>query len=81
MILETKPKNFAELVKVSGLSHGTNVWATNAQNLIKGDSSFIKIPFKDIIGCRDDIMIDLINFGMAPFVAFEIMEFVRRETF
>ncbi|MCK9289293.1 MAG: PolC-type DNA polymerase III [Acholeplasmataceae bacterium] len=78
MILETKPKNFAELVKVSGLSHGTNVWATNAQNLIKGDSSFIKIPFKDIIGCRDDIMIDLINFGMAPFVAFEIMEFVRR---
>ncbi len=78
MILETKPKNFAELVKVSGLSHGTNVWATNAQSLIKGDSPFKAIPFKDIIGCRDDIMVDLINFGMAPSKSFEIMEFVRK---
>lgn len=78
MILETKPKNFAELVKVSGLSHGTNVWATNAQSLIKGDSPFKQIPFKDIIGCRDDIMVDLINFGMAPLKSFEIMEFVRK---
>ncbi len=78
MLLETKPKNFAELVKVSGLSHGTNVWATNAQSLIKGDSPYKQIPFKDIIGCRDDIMVDLINFGMAPLRSFEIMEFVRR---
>ena len=78
MILETRPKNFAELVKVSGLSHGTDVWATNAQSLIKGDSPFKQIPFKDIIGCRDDIMVDLINFGMAPLKAFEIMEFVRK---
>ena len=66
------------LVKISGLSHGTDVWFTNAQDLVSGKGEFGRIDFDDIIGCRDDIMGDLINFGLAPSRAFEIMEFVRR---
>ena len=79
MVSETKPSTFAGLVKISGLSHGTNVWLNNAQTLVNGsDDSLGKVPFEKIIGCRDDIMIDLINFGMPSELAFEIMEFVRR---
>jgi DNA polymerase-3 subunit alpha (Gram-positive type) len=79
MLRESHPSNFAELVKISGLSHGTNVWNSNAQDLISGRrKEFGRIDFKDIIGCRDDIMIDLIEFGMQPTMAFEIMEFVRK---
>ena len=79
MLLETKPKTFAQLVKISGLSHGTNVWATNAQELVSEKSPFGVIPFKDIIGCRDDIMVDLINkYHLEPLKAFKIMEFVRK---
>lgn len=79
MLKESHPSSFAELVKISGLSHGTNVWNSNAQDLIAGRrKDFGRIEFKDIIGCRDDIMIDLIQFGMQPTMAFEIMEFVRK---
>ena len=74
MLVETKPKSFGELVKISGLSHGTDVWAGNASELIKNNVC----PFKDVIGCRDDIMVNLMNWGMAPKKAFKIMEFVRK---
>ncbi len=79
MLTESKPKSFAELVKISGLSHGTDVWIGNSRSLVLGsERNFGKIDFKDIIGCRDDIMVDLIAFGLEPTLAFEIMEFVRR---
>jgi len=79
MLRDSKPSSFAELVKISGLSHGTDVWNSNAQDLIFGKKrEFGRIDFKDIIGCRDDIMIDLIDYGMPPTIAFEIMEFVRK---
>jgi len=79
MLTESKPKSFAELVKISGLSHGTDVWIGNSQTLVVGSNkSFGKVDFKDIIGCRDDIMVDLIGFGLEPTIAFEIMEFVRK---
>ena len=80
MLVETKPQTFAQLVKISGLSHGTNVWATNAQELVSERCPFgDPIPFADIIGCRDDIMVDLINkYHLEPLKAFKIMEFVRK---
>ena len=79
MLRDTRPQNFAELVKISGLSHGTDVWSSNAQDLVLGKrGDFGRVEFKDIIGCRDDIMVDLIAYGMAPTMAFEIMEFVRK---
>ena len=74
MLVETKPSTFAELVKISGLSHGTDVWAGNASELIKNKV----VPFKDVIGCRDDIMVNLMNWGMKPIRAFKIMEHVRK---
>ncbi|MDE6240960.1 MAG: PolC-type DNA polymerase III [Anaeroplasmataceae bacterium] len=78
MLVETLPKTFAQLVKISGLSHGTDVWNTNAQDLVGGTTEFGKIEFKDIIGCRDDIMVDLLHYGLEPLAAFQIMEFVRK---
>ena len=79
MLRESRPQSFSELVKISGLSHGTDVWNSNAQDLISGRRrDYGKIDFKDIIGCRDDIMVDLINYGMPQTLAFEIMEFVRK---
>lgn len=74
MLEETKPKTFAELIKISGLSHGTDVWAGNARDLIQSGQA----EFKDIVGCRDDIMVNLIAYGMEPKKAFKIMEFVRK---
>lgn len=78
MLIDTKPKTFAGLVKISGLSHGTDVWLKNAQSLVTGKTDHGKIPFDDIIGCRDDIMVQLQAFGLEPLKAFEIMEFVRK---
>ncbi len=79
MLEETKPTTFAELIKISGLSHGTDVWLGNARDLCTpNESGVIEVPFKNVIGCRDDIMVNLIAWGMKPAKAFKIMEFVRK---
>lgn len=74
MLEETTPKTVAELVKISGLSHGTDVWLNNAQTLIQEKIC----EFNETIGCRDDIMVYLMYQGLEPETAFEIMEFVRK---
>ncbi len=74
LVEDTKPTTFGELIKISGLSHGTDVWLGNAQDLIANNI----VPFKDTIGCRDDIMVYLMYNGVKPLKAFKIMEFVRK---
>ena len=74
LVKDTKPTTFAELVKIAGLAHGTDVWLNNAQELIQKNV----VPFSKVIGCRDDIMVELMYGGLEPYKAFKIMEFVRK---
>ncbi len=79
MLEETKPTTFAELIKISGLSHGTDVWLGNARDLcIPDENGVVQVPFKNVIGCRDDIMVNLMAWGIPAGKAFKIMEFVRK---
>lgn len=74
MLVDTKPTKFSELIRISGLSHGTDVWLNNAQDLIKNNIASLS----QTICCRDDIMIYLMHAGLPPKTAFKIMEDVRR---
>ncbi|SDL61215.1 PolC-type DNA polymerase III [Halarsenatibacter silvermanii] len=74
MLTETRPNTFAELVRISGLSHGTDVWLNNARQLIRSNTA----ELKDVISVRDDIMNYLIQKGIAEKRSFEIMEDARK---
>ncbi|MGL5245505.1 MAG: PolC-type DNA polymerase III, partial [Sarcina sp.] len=74
MLVDTKPSSFADLVRISGLSHGTDVWLNNAQYFISEGYTTLK----DCISTRDDIMVYLMYAGVPPKTAFNIMERVRK---
>ena len=74
MLVDTRPTTFDELIRISGLSHGTDVWLGNAQSLIEDGI----VTLTEAICCRDDIIIYLIKQGLPPNPAFKIMETVRK---
>ncbi|MFA5542587.1 MAG: PolC-type DNA polymerase III [Bacilli bacterium] len=79
MLSEIRPTTVSELLKISGLSHGTGVWGGNSRDFFLGlKDGYPKVPFNELIGCRDDIMVYLMSKNIPANDAFKIMESVRK---